>query len=135
MEYFNKIRFLKNVPEQQPGYTLIEVLIALAIFAIGILGVSTMQISSTKGTATARKVSEASEIGQGQIESHIAAAYSTIVDGNMVTADGYTIQWSVLNQTDIDGDGNFDFMTVQVEVLDPRGRLRSSLSFTKAADI
>ncbi len=135
MEYFNKITFLKNVPGKRSGYTLIEVLIALAIFAIGILGVATLQISSTKGTATARKVSEACEIGQGQIESLMAAAYANVVDGNIVTADGYTIQWTVLNQKDIDGDGNFDFMTVQVVVNDPRGRLCSSLSFTKAADI
>ncbi|MCP4721716.1 MAG: hypothetical protein GY860_19830 [Desulfobacteraceae bacterium] len=108
---------------------------ALAIFAIGILGVATLQISSTKGTATARKVSEASEICQEQIESLMAAAYSNVVDGNIVTADGYKIQWTVLNQTDIDGDGSFDFMTVQVVVNDPRGRLRSLLSFTKTADI
>ena len=45
----------KRLAALQGGYTIMEVLIALAIFAIGILGVATMQISSTNGTASARK--------------------------------------------------------------------------------
>lgn len=136
MKYFNKIKFLKkHLSEKSVGFTIMEVLIAMAIFAIGILGVATMQISSTKGNTSARKGSEASEMGQEQIESLMALPYANVVDGNTVNASGYTIQWTVLNQTDIDGDGNFDFMTVQVNVNDPQGRLRSSFSFTKIADL
>ena len=36
------------------GFTLIEVLIAMAIFSIGILAVGAMQISSTNSNAGAR---------------------------------------------------------------------------------
>jgi type IV pilus modification protein PilV len=136
MIYFNKIKFLKkNLSGKPCGFTIMEVLIAMAIFAIGVLGVATMQISSTNGNTSARKSSEASEMGQEQIESLMTLPYVNVVDGNIVNASGYTIQWTVLNQTDIDGDGNSDFMTIQVIVNDPQGRLRSSFSFTKTADI
>jgi prepilin-type N-terminal cleavage/methylation domain-containing protein len=42
----------------QAGFSLIEVLIAMAIFAIGILGVFSMQIGAINGNSTARKVTE-----------------------------------------------------------------------------
>ena len=37
---------------ENKGFTLIEVLITLAIFSIGILAVAAMQMSSTKGNAS-----------------------------------------------------------------------------------
>lgn len=136
MMHLNKLNSSKKrLAALQGGYTIMEVLIALAIFAIGILGVATMQISSTNGTASARKHTEASEIGQERIESLMALSYANVVDGNAATADGYTVQWTVVNQTDIDGDGNTDIKEVRVIVNDPRGRLRSTLMFTKTADI
>lgn len=125
----------KNLMKRVDGYTLMEVLIALAIFAIGILGVATMQISSTNGNTSARKYSEASEIGQGQIESLMALSYANVADGNLQTADGYSVQWTVVSQTDIDLDGDNDIMEVRVVVNDPGGITRADLSFRKAADI
>ena len=121
---------------ENSGFSLVEVLIAMAIFAIGILGVATMQISSTNGNTTARMSSEASEFAQSQIDQLLAeTTYTNVVDGNAVTADGYTVQWTVVNESDIDLDGNNDTKEVRVIVSDPRGQLRADLTFFKYANI
>jgi len=136
MKDFDRNKYIKkSLMVRVDGYTLIEVLIALAIFAIGILGVATMQISSTNGNTSARKYSEASEIGQGQIESLMALPYANVADGNLVTADKYSVQWTIVSQTDIDSDGDNDIIEVRVVVNDPGGITRADFNFRKAADI
>ena len=50
------------------GFTLIEVLIAMAIFSIGILGVAQMQIMAIKGNATARMLTDTVVQATDQIE-------------------------------------------------------------------
>jgi len=50
------------------GFTIIEVLIALAIFSIGILAVAKMQISSVGYNTKSRVYTEAATAGAGQIE-------------------------------------------------------------------
>ncbi len=124
---------IKRFDGWQQGYSIIEVMISLAIFAIGILGVATLQILATNGNTTARKCSEASEIAQGQIESLMAMPYSSVADDIVLTA-GYTLQWTIVNQRDMDGDGDKDIMEVQVIVNDPGGKTRADFRFRKAAD-
>ena len=44
--------------KSQEGFTIIEVLIAMAIFSIGILGIATLQITAIQGNSTAKSISE-----------------------------------------------------------------------------
>ena len=50
------------------GFTLIEILIALAIFSIGILAVAKMQLWNVKNTTTGNLTTMATMLGRGQIE-------------------------------------------------------------------
>ena len=50
------------------GFTLIEVLITLAIFSIGILAVASMQLSSTKNNTTSNIMTQATMLARAQIE-------------------------------------------------------------------
>ena len=50
------------------GFTLIEVLIAMGIFAIGFLAVGMMQINALNTTNSARRTTEAVAIGQERTE-------------------------------------------------------------------
>ena len=135
MKHFNCLKYSVRHPSvPQGGYSIIEVMISLAIFAIGILIVATLQILATNGNTNARKYSEASEIAQGQIESLMAMPYASVADETILTADGYTLQWTITHQRDVDGDGDTDIMEVQVIVNDPSGKTRADLSFKKAAD-
>ena len=81
------------------GFTIIEVLIALAIFAIGILGLAKLQLASVSDNTSSRKYSEASTWGVSQIESIMGISYDdpALADGttNSVTHEIYTVNWTV----------------------------------------
>ena len=59
---------MKKQFKSQNGFTLIELLIALVVFAVGILGLATMQITSIQGNSKGRQISEASNVAADRIE-------------------------------------------------------------------
>lgn len=58
------------------GFTIMEILIAMAIFSIGILGVTKMQISATSGNSSSRGWTEATTVGQQQLEMLMSLNYN-----------------------------------------------------------
>ncbi len=56
------------ISKSSKGFTLIEVLIALTILAIGLLGVALMQVTSISGNTFSREMSIATELGQDILE-------------------------------------------------------------------
>jgi len=117
------------------GFTLIEILIAMAIFSIGILGVATMQISSVNGNSNARRHLEASAFAQGLIESTLSIPFNNVTNSNIVNADGYRVQTTIQGQSDLDTDGTNDVMRILVQVFDPSGVERTRVSFLKSRNI
>lgn len=81
------------------GFTLLEIMIAMAIFSIGILGIAKMQLSATSGNTSSRGWTEAATIGQQQLEMLMSLNYDNalLLD---VNGDG-------TNQ-DADNDGTDD---------------------------
>ena len=80
------ITYNQRRPSLQGGFTLIEVLIAIAIFSIGILAVATMQIHSTTSISMAGKMSDNLANLTDQIEKLIAANYD---DPRLAVTDAY----------------------------------------------
>ena len=78
------------------GFTLLEVIIAMAILAIGILGLTKMQISSIKGNDSAMEFTRGATWAADRIEGLMGFAYddSVVVDGT-ATQEKYTINWIV----------------------------------------
>ncbi|MGD8961759.1 MAG: prepilin-type N-terminal cleavage/methylation domain-containing protein [Desulfobacterales bacterium] len=62
------------------GFTLIETLIAIAIFSIGILAVGSMQISAINNNASARMRTEATIYASELAEDMMSWDYSTDLD-------------------------------------------------------
>jgi prepilin-type N-terminal cleavage/methylation domain-containing protein len=88
------------------GFTLVEVMIAMTILAIGILGVSMMQISAVRGNSLANGTTEAVTIAQDRMERFITAAFD---DPDLDDKNG-------------DGDGGLDRPS-RVDVLNGGNRL------------
>jgi len=53
---------------RREGFSLIEVLVALAILAVGLLGLAMFQITAIKGNAIASKWTVATELAQDRLE-------------------------------------------------------------------
>jgi len=121
----------------ETGFTLIEVLMAMAIFAIGILAVGSMQIAAMNGGASARRSTDAATIAQDQIEKIIAGDYDDLAAPADAVVNGrYSLNWAVA-EDDLNGDGNNDAKNVTVTVTWPdKGGDRSfNLDFTKVLNI
>jgi len=82
------------------GFTLLEVMITIAIFSIGILAIAGMQIASINGNASARMQTEATTLAVERLERLIALPYDhTDLDPSnnphQVASGSYTIVWDV----------------------------------------
>jgi type IV pilus assembly protein PilV len=71
----------------QRGFSLIEVLVALVILAVGLLGLAMFQITAIKGNAIASKWTVATELAQDRVERFRHVGWNNIVSSN---AGGFT---------------------------------------------
>ena len=60
----------------EKGFSLIEILIAITIFAIGILAVGKMQIKAIQGNSFANDLTEATTLAQNRMEELIGFSYT-----------------------------------------------------------
>jgi prepilin-type N-terminal cleavage/methylation domain-containing protein len=60
------------------GFTLIEVVIAISIFAIGFLAVAALQISANKSSRRALEVTEATAIASNQMERLMSLSFDIV---------------------------------------------------------
>ena len=86
------------------GFTILEVLAALAIFSLGILAVMTLQTSSIRGNARARGVTDISVYAADRIEKLMALPFN---DANLVAGD-YPAGGQVVDGIDNNYDGRID---------------------------
>ncbi len=85
-----------NRLKKQDGFTLIEVLIAVTIFAVGLLAIAAMQTSAIRMNSTGNRLTELSTLGIDKFEQLMSQPYSQLVTGvDPVTPDGYTVSWGV----------------------------------------
>ena len=102
------------------GFTLIEVLIVMAIFSIGILAVAAMQMTSTKSNASARRITEETALAEKQIENLMQLSYDHAdldpANNPHESIQGpYIINWNV-TEIDLDANGTNDSKRVDVTV-------------------
>ena len=64
------------------GFTLTEVLIAMVVLTIGLLGLSAMTIATTKGLAFSKRLTTATILAQDKIEEIKRANYAGITAAN-----------------------------------------------------
>jgi type IV pilus assembly protein PilV len=92
--------------KKENGYTLIEVLIALTIFAVGLLAVAGMQTAAVRMNSTADKLTNLTTWGMDKIEELSALPYSdplldSAVNPYQEQLGDYTISWTVVKNNPI----------------------------------
>lgn len=92
----------------QRGFSLIELLIAMSIFSIGMLAVGSMQFASAKGNRTAQTVTTASTWSTSQIERLLTLPPNHFdLDPNnnthQIINGRYIMEWDVQNNTPASG--------------------------------
>ena len=91
----------------EKGFTLVEILIAIVVLAIGVLAMGQMQIASIRGNSIANTLTEATTLAQDRMENLIGLFYTdplnndSDADGNRPVQDGDN------NGIDDDDEGTF----------------------------
>ena len=111
-----------STAEAPGGFTLLEILIAISILTVGLLGVASMQVSAIRANDFARAQTEAATAGMDRIEKLVRLPYdhtALLAAGNPHTDStppaGYTIGWNVTDNSPLN---NTKTVTVTVSWVD-----------------
>ena len=97
------------------GFTLVEVLVAMAVFSVALLQLGSMQIAASQVSSAAGRLTRATALAQDKIEQLQALPYNdaTLDDSTPVgqttphtepnPPQGYTITWNVDADTPVAG--------------------------------
>ena len=98
------------------GFTILEVLLALALLSIGLLGVAQMQIAAIDGNAKAMKHTELIMAAQNKIEQLMQTSYSSFSDGttSLDHSDDATIPENYTLAYEVSTMGQYRKITVKV---------------------
>lgn len=104
---------MKFILQSKQGFTLIEVLVAITIFAIGLLALAGMQVTAIKGGATSQRITAAVALADGIVENIQArdagdAMFDSAVSSaaawpETLAIDGYTATYTVAVDTPVNG--------------------------------
>ncbi len=91
----------------ETGFTLLEVMLAISIFTIGLLAIAAMHVSSIDGNSSSRRLTEAMNYTQEKLEELQTLPFSDdlLKSGDRIEAnppDGYTIAWNVSNDNPVE---------------------------------
>ncbi len=87
------------------GFTLIETLMAIAIMAIGLLGLAALQTTAISGAAKANKQSMAVSLAEDQIETYKNIPYDSVPSAPSTATGTDLSSWGIFTRTTAVQDG------------------------------
>ena len=114
MKNIRKVFSKKKVCDNQSGFTLLEVLIAISILTVGLLGVAQMQIMGIRGNYFSGNTTAALSLAEEKMEDLLGKSYTDaeLASGNNPDANNpidetgqaggiYSRMWTVTDNTPI----------------------------------
>jgi len=104
------------------GFTLVEVLVALTILVIGLLGVALMQVVSIQGNTFSREMAVATGLGQDMLEKLKTLQWTELTVDDALTAGNHPVTADI--NRDLDEDGEPPYLAVAAgtaNIIDERG--------------
>ena len=102
-----KYRENKKGIVNRKGFTLIEVMIAILILAVGMMAMALLQVTAIRGGSFASQMTQASIYGQDKIEELKNTTYASVTNGNDTITSGngvtYTRTWTVATDSPYSG--------------------------------
>jgi type IV pilus assembly protein PilV len=113
------IKFVEKTGDR--GFTLIEILVAVSILSVGVLGMAALQGTSIRQNAFSMRTTEATALIESKIEEYRNIAYASIPVGDDSEADlgtggQFTRTSSVQKDTPVN---DVKTVTIQVSWSDP----------------
>ena len=120
-------------PSTQQGFTLIEVLVAITLFAIGILAVASMQGTTSFTNAAANAITEATTVNSQQVEFLMDRPYThpdlqQVAGGKTLNLGKYQASWTVQDNFPIQGTKT---LTMTVVGGAESGQIRKTVTLQK----
>lgn len=105
--------FLRN-RHRRNGFTLVEILVAVFILVVGILGVISVATTVINGNAFGKRITTATALAQEKMEELKNMAYASVVNGSDTQESIYTRTWTVTTDSPAAG-----MKTIEVAVTFP----------------
>ena len=104
----------KQTAKDEGGFSLLEVLVALVILGVGLLGISMLQITAIEGNAQSMRISEANALIAAKIEECRQLPYDQVTDK---TENGVHVQNDsslYTRKVEVDAEDDRKYVTVTV---------------------
>ncbi len=101
-----KLSKYESLTGDRYGFTLVEVMLAMGVFAIGILSIASMQIGATNANSTAYRLTERTSLAEARLESLLSLPYAhpDLTQGNHADPappPGYAVTWNVVDNAPV----------------------------------
>jgi len=95
------MEFVKRVLRTERGFSLIEVMIALVLFAVGLLAFAGLEIVAVRNATYSKDYGKANTYAQQKVEEVKGTAWDSASSGSDTLEGKYTRTWTVTTTEDI----------------------------------